>query len=1144
MKAKIKKLNGVFPVTLDKAVYITGTNETLDQVINSIENKLTQYNVKDYGAKGDGVTDDSQAIRACIADLPASDFELVFPAGTYIQGDGTNPVYPLDDQGMYSGPIDIGTPIGFEFTDKNNFKISGQGATIKAHENNSCISNNKGFKFVNCHNGEISGITYNGMIETRLPNGKDPNGYNEQNGFDARACSYLTFKDCVVLGSVMDGFFLGATGKTEDLYANHITLLNCKADKCYRQGLSVVNGHYGTLDNCTFTNTGKVVGTSPMLGVDFEEGYAGLYENRGQSGWKITNCTFADNTNGGLALHWGSYNNVVTECNFINNGISIPEDSESKTVNNTIRNCRFSNTVNMFKGGGVLFEGNICNNTSFTFGDPNDALGKGLARRDVISNNIVRWDFDIETEEVDGNGIISQNRRFVIGSKDIICENNTFVNLTGNYIFYCFSGDFFKFKNNIIKTDMILPEKVKYLGSLDIFHTHESYDNIVSKEYYQGDNITIEDKLEFRQYIKNHLFEPDKRLDIQICSKDKLNTLLSTEISIDNTETVILHYKNGVFDRFEKATENETDSICLSKPYLKDEYYYVTLKSLAKPKANVSYKLTNNYLKNYPISEYRVLRMMQERGYDAPEGDQTEFFTPTFESKDEIILTPTGEDDRTLINNALSKYDKVILEGNFKTTSESFGAGVKMTSNTILEFKEGSTLSLINQNLQGSAIIQCKDIENFTIINPTLIGDKDENTSGKEWSYGIELINAKNYKIYNVIASKMMGDGVYISNTEGKINENGYISKINVDNCRRNGVTVSGCKNLRIDSIYAKNISGTAPQSGLQLETDTNFETWDNLSIGDVIIEDCVNGAAIVPMNMSENKVFNINIDNITIKNSGYLSITNIPSGKNVLGNINIDTVKTINTDRVFYSDRGVPTGVNININNIFGINCGLTGDSSTNGTTAPIYIDCPAESNNGGSIKLYNVELQEKPDVKNSIFIKDLSTDFVETKQNYMKINCKNQFAIHTKHNWIIEGQAEMNLSKVEQDSAYITYKNNSCNYTNKGMSTDAILYKYIATRNDGYEETVSVDEEHQIEVRFTSATEQLPITIYPESLGFKDRFKCNKKGSKISYVVMSPNTIKVTDIIGDWGQTNTGSGFNTSDVTPDEIMEVETEA
>lgn len=63
---------------------INVTNSHLD-TIN--KNKLNVINVKEYGAKGDGVTDDSLAIKKCIELLEWNGGVIYFPKGTYLIND-------------------------------------------------------------------------------------------------------------------------------------------------------------------------------------------------------------------------------------------------------------------------------------------------------------------------------------------------------------------------------------------------------------------------------------------------------------------------------------------------------------------------------------------------------------------------------------------------------------------------------------------------------------------------------------------------------------------------------------------------------------------------------------------------------------------------------------------------------------------------------------------------------------------------------------------------------------------------------------------------------------------------------------------------------------------------------------------------
>ena len=379
-----------------------------------------------YGAKGDGITDDSEAIQNSIEALPSSNFILIFDKGVYIQGDGTNPSYPIP----YSGNKLIGKAIYFSFKEKSNFKIIGNWARIVAHENNSCIVNNKGFEFINCNHGIIESLIYDGNKNQRKPMGGDPGEYNDQNNFAIKACQFLTFIDCESLNSVMDGFIdtqelIGETVK----FSSNNSYIRCKMINSYRQGLSIVNSHFGYCQMCEFSESGKTYGTSPMAGVDAEQGYT-HYADRGQKNWLFEKCKFENNYGSGLSLHWGTYNSSVVGSYFIkndesaNNGIYIPKDSQNLTINNEISNCYLENVSVELLGGATKFINNIIKSTDkngikLTIGRYSHDTN---STQDIIENNTIICDLS--------NITINDNCRklqtFFFG--DAIVRNNTFIN--------------------------------------------------------------------------------------------------------------------------------------------------------------------------------------------------------------------------------------------------------------------------------------------------------------------------------------------------------------------------------------------------------------------------------------------------------------------------------------------------------------------------------------------------------------------------------------------------------------------------------------------------------------------------------------------------------------------------------------------
>lgn len=68
-----------------KSTHATGGTDALAPVdIGAVAKGELVFNVKDYGAKGDGATDDTAAVTAAIAAIPATGGTLFFPAGTYL----------------------------------------------------------------------------------------------------------------------------------------------------------------------------------------------------------------------------------------------------------------------------------------------------------------------------------------------------------------------------------------------------------------------------------------------------------------------------------------------------------------------------------------------------------------------------------------------------------------------------------------------------------------------------------------------------------------------------------------------------------------------------------------------------------------------------------------------------------------------------------------------------------------------------------------------------------------------------------------------------------------------------------------------------------------------------------------------------
>lgn len=201
-------------------------------------------NVLDYGATGNGITDDTNAILTAIAAMPANGGALFFPAGTYI--------------------VNSDYQNGLKISGKSNFVVEGYGATIKVKDGAAVITNREVMFFINCQNGAINGLTIDGNRANRTVTIETASHCLSITDY----CSQITVNDVICKNSTCDGVFISTTVLgTQASYPTDITLVNCVADNAFRNGLSVIGSLRLTVQGGEYKNTN---GTLPKCGIDVE----------------------------------------------------------------------------------------------------------------------------------------------------------------------------------------------------------------------------------------------------------------------------------------------------------------------------------------------------------------------------------------------------------------------------------------------------------------------------------------------------------------------------------------------------------------------------------------------------------------------------------------------------------------------------------------------------------------------------------------------------------------------------------------------------------------------------------------------------------------------------------------------------------
>ncbi|MEY8733670.1 glycosyl hydrolase family 28-related protein [Peribacillus frigoritolerans] len=563
-------------------------------------------NVKSFGAKGDGVTDDLVAIRNAIATWKEKGGTLIFPPGVYMQGDGIKNKKPsgYNQNGIYNDgtgdyprydPID---GVAYPYYVKNNVKypigdfaigedltilldgiqnaeIIGYGATIKAHTSNSCIKNNAGLVFTNCENLTSRGLTYDGSISERQPFLSDTGNFNEQDGISLRSnCTNLVFEDVTSTKCVMDGWQL------HSMTLKDITLRNCKGIANYRQGVTIGVADNVLIEGGVYADQGTIYGILPMSGIDLEP-ETGLAENV-----TIRKAKFYGNIGHGIGFTKKSVNSTVEDCYF--NGNMLYEGYDN-VKNNNFRKNRFINASLDSYGGGTYIDDNIFEfsnvtgtyYTSILSDDTSNYYKLGLCRKGRVSGNSIVCDLTGISDAVNVLGVMPN-----LGADINDITNNTLIN------------SFSKNSTAVVggKPSLFSKNKLSYTGALSTAgsvcggtinednEVSSKYSVVAKNEYYR------QSKKSQKTFFLSTAITPDKCVDITLGNRDIRGTTFKlTFIGNYNTFDGLGYFeewiKCGWTGNFEKtrrnALGNNKNYVIVSTPRIKNGINTITIKGIS-----------------------------------------------------------------------------------------------------------------------------------------------------------------------------------------------------------------------------------------------------------------------------------------------------------------------------------------------------------------------------------------------------------------------------------------------------------------------------------------------------------------------------------------------------------------------------------
>jgi polygalacturonase len=291
----------------------------------------TVLNVRNFGAMGNGVSDDTAAIQAAINALPSSGGTIVVPNGTYM----------------------INALQSINLRSHTRLSLWG-GAYLKAIPNDA--QRYWIVKAWNVNNVEIEGGYFVGERTQH-------EGTTGQWGYDINieGSSNVYVHDTTLSNSWGDGILVGGTGSGNTLVVSTgVTLNRVTSNNNRRQGLTIAPATQVYVVNSSFTGSN---GTAPQAGIDIEPQTQGPTQQV-----RLENTTLSNNAGNGLEVHDYVSNlalNGITAEN--NQGYGVYTDGPSGV---TITNSNLSeNYLFGVDIGGTTSDVQITNNTIEWNGD-------------------------------------------------------------------------------------------------------------------------------------------------------------------------------------------------------------------------------------------------------------------------------------------------------------------------------------------------------------------------------------------------------------------------------------------------------------------------------------------------------------------------------------------------------------------------------------------------------------------------------------------------------------------------------------------------------------------------------------------------------------------------------------------------------
>ena len=209
--------------------------------------------------------------------------------------------------------------------------------------------------------------------------------------------------------------------------------------------------------------------------------------------------------------------------------------------------------------------------------------------------------------------------------------------------------------------------------------------------------------------------------------------------------------------------------------------------------------------------------------------------------------------------------------------------GLIVPSNINIVMNHDTVLKAIPTDKPVHTILSIVSVENVSITGGNIIGERYEHTGTTgEHGMGINILHSVNVTIDNVNIEDCWGDCIYIGGNNWGVNSDTFPKKITIKNCtlnnsRRQGLSMTLGDGVIIENCRITNINGTAPEYGIDIETNDSTKPCKNVMIKNCYFNGSAAGGFVIGSN-AENIAVDSCIfdgDNVNINKSLLSSVTN-----------------------------------------------------------------------------------------------------------------------------------------------------------------------------------------------------------------------------------------------------------------------------